>query len=56
MLTVCNIDTMLPFYVDVLGFRLSDYITQPFRALFFHLNPRHHSLALIETGSNACII
>jgi 2,3-dihydroxybiphenyl 1,2-dioxygenase len=52
VLTVCNIDTMLPFYVDVLGFRLSDYITRPFRASFFHLNPRHHSLALIETGTN----
>src|SRR3954447_5915324 len=52
VLTVDTIDTMLPFYVDVLGFRLSDYITRPFRASFFHLNPRHHSLALIETGSN----
>jgi len=52
VLTVQNIDIMLPFYVDVLGFRLSDYITRPFRASFFHLNPRHHSLALIETGSN----
>jgi hypothetical protein len=36
----------------VLGFRLSDYIEKPFRAYFFHVNPRHHSLALIETGKN----
>ena len=36
----------------MLGFRLSDYITKPFRAYFFHVNPRHHSLALIETGKN----
>jgi 2,3-dihydroxybiphenyl 1,2-dioxygenase len=52
VLTVESIDAMLPFYVDVLGFRLSDYIQRPFRAYFFHVNPRHHSLALIETGRN----
>ncbi len=52
MLTVENIDPMMAFYVDVLGFGLSDYITKPFRAYFFHVNARHHSLALIETGKN----
>ena len=50
MLTVENIEPVMAFYVEVLGFRLSDYIEKPFRAYFFHLNPRHHSLALIETG------
>jgi len=52
VLTVENIDAVMPFYVDVLGFRLSDYIERPFRAYFFHINPRHHSLALIESGKN----
>jgi len=52
VLTVDNIDAMMPFYVDLLGFGLSDYITKPFRAYFFHVNARHHSLAMIETGSN----
>ncbi len=52
VLTVANIDPVMAFYVDVLGFRLSDYIEKPFRAYFFHVNPRHHSLALIETGKN----
>jgi 2,3-dihydroxybiphenyl 1,2-dioxygenase len=52
VLTVENIDAVMPFYVDVLGFALSDYIEKPFRAYFFHLNPRHHSLALIESGKN----
>jgi 2,3-dihydroxybiphenyl 1,2-dioxygenase len=52
VLTVENIDTVMPFYVDVLGFGLSDYIQKPFRAYFFHINARHHSLALIETGRN----
>ena len=52
VLTVQNIDIMLPFYVDVLGFRLSDYMQKPFRAYFFHINARHHSLALLQTGRN----
>jgi 2,3-dihydroxybiphenyl 1,2-dioxygenase len=52
VLTVENITPVMAFYVDVLGFRLSDYIEKPFRAYFFHVNPRHHSLALIETGRN----
>jgi 2,3-dihydroxybiphenyl 1,2-dioxygenase len=52
VLTVENIDAVMPFYVDLLGFALSDYITKPFRAYFFHINARHHSLALIETGKN----
>jgi 2,3-dihydroxybiphenyl 1,2-dioxygenase len=52
VLTVKDIHAVMPFYVDVLGFRLSDYIEKPFRAYFFHVNARHHSLALIETGKN----
>jgi 2,3-dihydroxybiphenyl 1,2-dioxygenase len=47
---VKNIDDLFGFYHDVLGFRVSDYITTPFRAYFMHVNPRHHSVALIETG------
>lgn len=39
------------FYRDVLGFRISDYIEQdiqgmPVKFTFFHINPRHHTLAL----------
>ncbi len=52
VLTVKDIKAVMPFYVDVLGFGLSDYIERPFRAYFFHINARHHSLALIETGKN----
>jgi 2,3-dihydroxybiphenyl 1,2-dioxygenase len=52
VLTVDNIDPVMAFYVDVLGFGLSDYMREPFRAYFFHVNARHHSLALIETGRN----
>jgi 2,3-dihydroxybiphenyl 1,2-dioxygenase len=52
VLTVKDIAAVMPFYVEVLGFALSDYMLQPFRAYFFHINARHHSLALIETGRN----
>ena len=48
-----NTETMLAFYRDLLGFRLTDYYSHPFKATFLHVNPRHHSLAFIETGKNA---
>jgi 2,3-dihydroxybiphenyl 1,2-dioxygenase len=51
VLTVPRIDAVLPFYTGLLGFGVSDYVTNPFRAHFLHVNPRHHSLALIETGT-----
>ncbi len=51
VLTVSEFDAMRAFY-EKLGFRCTDYITRPFPAYFFHINPRHHSLALIGTGRN----
>ena len=40
---------MEEFYLQTIGLRLSDYTDgSPFRASFMHVNPRHHSLALIE--------
>jgi 2,3-dihydroxybiphenyl 1,2-dioxygenase len=50
VLTVPRMADVLPFYRDLLGFQVSDYVTNPFHAYFLHVNPRHHSLALIETG------
>lgn len=52
VLNVRNIDELLPFYRDTLGFHLSDFTLRPFRAYFLHLNPRHHSFAMVETGKN----
>jgi catechol 2,3-dioxygenase-like lactoylglutathione lyase family enzyme len=43
---------VMPFYQDVLGFKLSDYWLRPFPAYFFHANPRHHSIAFMESGKN----
>ena len=52
VLTVERIESVRPFYEELLGFRLSDYTLAPFKAFFFHINRRHHSVALIETGKN----
>jgi hypothetical protein len=43
---------VLPFYTEILNFKPTDYILKPFKAYFFHINPRHHSLAFIDTGKN----
>lgn len=50
VLTSERVEDIIPFYQDVLGFRLSDYALRPFKAFFFHVNARHHSLAFVETG------
>lgn len=41
---------MSDFYIDALGFSLTDYYSNPFEARFLHVNPRHHSLAIVQTG------
>jgi 2,3-dihydroxybiphenyl 1,2-dioxygenase len=51
--SVEQIDRIMPFYRDLLGFRLTDYYSHPFEARFLHVNPRHHSLAFIKTGKSA---
>ncbi len=51
--TPATIDRLMAFYCDTLGFRLTDYYSEPFVARFLHLNPRHHSIAFIQTGKNA---
>ncbi len=52
VLTAERLDDVLPFYTEILNFKLTDYILKPFAAYFFHINPRHHSLAFIDTGKN----
>jgi len=47
-----RIAEVMKFYQEVLEFKLSDYWLRPFPGYFFHVNPRHHSLALVETGKN----
>ena len=42
-------DEVKTFYRDVLGFGLSEYMIEPFRATFFHVNGRHHSFAIVDS-------
>lgn len=45
-----DVDLLLPFYRDLLGFRVTDYGLKPYKLYFFHLNGRHHSFAMVGTG------
>jgi 2,3-dihydroxybiphenyl 1,2-dioxygenase len=51
VLTARDFERTISFYRDVLGFRISDYIRMQrpgigqVTLVFFHCNPRHHSLA-----------
>lgn len=36
------------FYIQNLGFRISDFILHPTRRTFMHVNPRHHSIGIAE--------
>ena len=51
--TADTIERMTSFYCDTLGFRLTDYYSHPFIARFLHINPRHHSIAFVQSGNNA---
>jgi 2,3-dihydroxybiphenyl 1,2-dioxygenase len=50
VLHVRDIDVMLPFYRDLLDFRVSDYGLSPHGLYFFHINGRHHSFAMVGSG------
>ena len=47
VILVPDLDAAWTFYVDLLGFRLSDTINLPFGTVtFLHCNPRHHTLGM----------
>lgn len=50
VLHVRDIDLMMPFYRDLLDFRVSDYGLRPYGLYFFHVNGRHHSFAMVGSG------
>ena len=52
VLTAERLDDVIPFYTEILKFKPTDYLLKPFKAYFFHVNARHHSLAFIDTGKN----
>jgi 2,3-dihydroxybiphenyl 1,2-dioxygenase len=53
LVTVQDMTASLAFYRDLLGFRISDYSLAPLKAYFLHVNPRHHSIALVEAPVNS---
>lgn len=50
VLHVRDATALLPFYRDLLDFKVSDYGLTPYPLYFFHVNGRHHSFALIGSG------
>jgi 2,3-dihydroxybiphenyl 1,2-dioxygenase len=48
VLMVRDFDAAMAFYQGILGFQVSDFMRQPVKAAFLHVNTRHHSLALFE--------
>lgn len=50
VLNVVDVEPLLPFYRDVLGFHVSDYGLTPYKLYFFHVNGRHHSFAMVGSG------
>lgn len=52
VLHVREIEAMLPFYRDLLDFRVSDYGLKPYGLYFFHVNGRHHSFAMVGSGKS----
>lgn len=54
-LVAAHYGPMAHLYKELLGFQLSDYVKTPFNAEFLHVNPRHHTLALIDIGGPPAI-
>ena len=52
VLHVKNVDQMVVFYREILGFQLSDYGNNPIPLYFFHVNERHHSLAFVGSETS----
>lgn len=50
VLHVRDAPALLPFYRDLLDFRVSDYGLTPYPLYFFHVNGRHHSFAMVSSG------
>jgi 2,3-dihydroxybiphenyl 1,2-dioxygenase len=53
VLSVEDVEPLLPFYRDLLGFRVSDFGLKPYKLYFFHVNGRHHSFAMVGAGRRA---
>ncbi|MCY1342744.1 Biphenyl-2,3-diol 1,2-dioxygenase [compost metagenome] len=52
-LITAHFDELCRLYKEVLGFRVSDRASAPFRVEFLHVNPRHHTIGIAHTGGPA---
>ena len=50
VLHVEDVEPLMPFYRDLLGFQVSDFGLTPYKLYFFHVNGRHHSFAMVGSG------
>ena len=50
VINVVDVEPLLPFYRDLLGFHISDFGVKPYKLYFFHVNGRHHSFAMVGSG------
>ena len=50
VMNVEDVEPLLPFYRDLLGFAISDFGLTPYKLYFFHVNGRHHSFAMVGSG------
>ena len=50
VINVEDVEPLLPFYRDILGFNVTDYGLAPYKLYFFHINGRHHSFAMVGSG------
>ncbi|MGJ5021025.1 VOC family protein [Bradyrhizobium oligotrophicum] len=50
VLNVEDVEPLLRFYRDLLGFQVSDFGLTPYKLYFFHVNGRHHSFAMVGSG------
>lgn len=53
VMNVAKVDDLLPFYRDLLGFRVTDYGLSPYPLYFLHVNGRHHSFAMVGSGKRS---
>lgn len=53
VISVEDVEPLLPFYRDLLGFKVSDFGLKPYKLYFFHVNGRHHSFGMVGTGRRA---
>ncbi|WP_375741406.1 VOC family protein [Pseudomonas boanensis] len=54
-LMTAHFERMCHLYKEVLGFRVSDRASAPFKVEFLHVNPRHHTIGIADTGTGAGI-